>query len=107
MDRIVWERADGRSVRGDVSDFGRRLTVTAVRRSDAGTYTCTAHYENHVAADDTGAIPSKTHVHHLTVRVELSVSAGETLTCWKLTASFLFFSWEKAKFNPEANWHGT
>jgi len=82
VDEIVWKRADDQPIRvgsWSLSDFDRRLTIRGVTSSDAGTYTCTAHYENHVDASDTGG-PTKTHVHHLTatVRIELRVSGGKS-----------------------------
>jgi len=80
VDRIVWKRADEQEIRdgaSNVTDFGRRLTIRDVRSSDAATYTCTAHYKNHVDASDTGG-PTATHDHRLTVKMELSVRGGES-----------------------------
>jgi len=83
VDEIAWKRADDQPIRDgawSLSDFDRRLTIRGVTSSDAGTYTCTAHYENHVDASDTEG-PTKTHVHHLTasVRIELRVNGGRSM----------------------------
>lgn len=75
VERISWKRADVEPVRRgawSLSDFDRRLTIHNVTRSDSSNYSCTADYEIRSGQQAT------THVHQLTVTIELRVTGGKT-----------------------------